>query len=228
MTSLIAATVLFAAIGRLARLLPDRLSPHAVRLAVLACFLAGFGGETLLPWPAFGDTALVGLLVLYAGYRYRTLEARIPVIPAIAVVCAAEVFILRGTVDMTIDTYAGVAVFFAAVGAGIYALLCAASLLERSKVLNYIGRNTLFIAATHFVAFKVVALAHIAVRDLPLQELARFPAIPDGNWWLAYFAAGVIVPLALKASVIDRWLISWRTRQGSGRRTPYPAAPAGP
>lgn len=220
-TSLITATALFGLIGALARRLPERASWVFIRAAVLACFFVGFGESTALRWPAHADTALVGLLVLYAGFRYREYEGRIPIVPLIAVLCAAEVFLLRGQVDMTVDTYAGVAAFFISVGSGIYALLFAASRLQNSRLLSDIGRNTLFIAATHFLAFKLVALAHIAIKHLSITELGQFPTIADGTWWVAYFMAGIAIPLAVKMRLVDPALEAWHSRRAT--RTPRSA-----
>jgi fucose 4-O-acetylase-like acetyltransferase len=69
-TSLITATALFGLIGAIAQRLPERASWVFIRGAVLACFFVGFVEGTTLRWPDHADTALVGLLVLYAGYRY--------------------------------------------------------------------------------------------------------------------------------------------------------------
>ena len=210
--SLITATVLFGLIGYVAYRLPSWATWTFVRLAVLGCFLLGFGPDTFLRWPSHTDTALVGLVVLYAGYRYRNHERWVPLVPVAAALATAEVYLLRGQVDMTIDTYRGLLVFVVAVGSGIYALLYASNRLQRVSLLAYIGQNSLFIAATHILAFKLVTLGRVIVLDLPVQQLVSFPVASGRTWWVAYFLVGIGVPVAVKR-VLDPVLEARKRRR---------------
>lgn len=67
-----------------------------------------------------------------------------------------------------------------------------------SKILTYVGENTLTILTWHFLCFKVVSIVIITIYNLPLEHLSMFPVI-DGyihnGWWIAYSAAGCVVPL---------------------------------
>ncbi len=211
--SLIVAIVLFGLIGAIAHRFFGRGAQMFVFVCVLLLFLVGLGERMVLDWPSHGDTALVGLLVLYAGYLYRQHETRIRLLPVVALPCAALVFLLRGTVDMTIDRYGGPLVFIVAVTAALYALLYLGTRLQHVRFLNFVGRNSLFLAATHFLAFKLVALVQIAVLHLPLQEITRFPIIPAPGWWALYYVGGVGIPMAVKLLIDNRMA----ARRGPGR-----------
>lgn len=211
--SLITAIALFGLIGAVAYRVFGGGAQMFVFVSVLLLFLVGLGERTVLEWPSHGDTALVGLLVLYAGFLYRQHESRIRLLPAVALACAGLVFLLRGTVDMTIDRYGGPLVFIVAVTAALYALLCLGTRLQHVRFLNFVGRNSLFLAATHFLAFKLIALVQIAVLHLPLQEITRFPIIPAPGWWALYYVGGVSIPMAVKLLIDTRSA----ARRGPGR-----------
>ena len=75
-----------------------------------------------------------------------------------------------------------------------------------SKVINYIGNNTLTILTWHFVCFKLVAFVLIRIYHLPEYYLTMFPVISeysDKGWWVAYFLIGVTLPL-LSLLLINR------------------------
>lgn len=69
-----------------------------------------------------------------------------------------------------------------------------------SRVLVYIGNNTLTILTWHFLSFKLVSLVIIQVNQLPIARLAEFPVITDYSakgWFVLYFLIGVALPLML-------------------------------
>ena len=65
--------------------------------------------------------------------------------------------------------------------------------------LVYVGNNTLTVLTWHFLCFKIVSLIIIQYYDLPIEQLAYFPIIPQyaDYWWIAYFIVGAGVPLSL-------------------------------
>lgn len=54
--------------------------------------------------------------------------------------------------------------------------------------------------ALHFVSFKVVTAAIVALYGMPRTQLAVFPALVVGGswWWLAYTVAGVVLPVSAR------------------------------
>ena len=69
-----------------------------------------------------------------------------------------------------------------------------------NRVLTYIGNNTLSILAWHFLSFKLISLLIIYIKNLPIENLAHFPVIPDYSkqgWWIAYTIIGLCIPLAI-------------------------------
>lgn len=66
------------------------------------------------------------------------------------------------------------------------------------NLLVYVGNNTLTVLTWHFLCFKIVSLIIIQCHDLPIEQLACFPIIPEYvSWWMSYFMIGVGVPLIL-------------------------------
>lgn len=69
-----------------------------------------------------------------------------------------------------------------------------------SKILTYVGENTLTILTWHFLCFKVVSIVIITIYNLPLEHLSMFPVI-EGNmynrWWMVYTLTGCVIPLAV-------------------------------
>lgn len=64
--------------------------------------------------------------------------------------------------------------------------------------LAYAGDNTLVILTWHFLCFKLVTLLIVMMNHLPMSQLAHIPIIEEfasQGWWLAYLAAGVLLPL---------------------------------
>lgn len=66
------------------------------------------------------------------------------------------------------------------------------------KALVYVGNNTLTVLTWHFLCFKIVSLIIIQLYNLPIEQLACFPIIPEyASWWLIYFVVGAGVPLSI-------------------------------
>jgi len=197
--SLITVTAIFGGSSWLCRRLTRRYAEWLRFAMVLLLFAAGYLNQPWVTWPAFVNTSLVGVLVFYGGFIFKRIEDRIPVTAVLAGLAFALVVIGRGTVNMGANRYAGPLTFAAVAGAGIYTNLYAATLLQANKLLNYLGRNTIFVVATHFLAFKAVSLVYVAVYGQPAYMLAKFPVISGGSgWWIAYFACGVLLPLGAK------------------------------
>lgn len=68
-----------------------------------------------------------------------------------------------------------------------------------SRVMEYIGTNTLPILYLHFLAFKLVSLLYVTFNSRPLYFVASFPVIFESSllWRVVYIIVGVAVPLLL-------------------------------
>ncbi len=87
---------------------------------------------------------------------------------------------------------------------GTYITLYLSKMISRYKIadfFDYIGRNTITILALHFLSFKLVSFLIVYSENLNLFEIASFPVIPNHDgWFLAYFLAGVLIPLSVKTT----------------------------
>lgn len=74
-----------------------------------------------------------------------------------------------------------------------------------TSILDYIGKNTLYILIFHFLSFKIVSFLILTYCDRPITELSSFPVIPNSSsfYWILYTIVGVAVPLVIKY-VIDK------------------------
>lgn len=86
---------------------------------------------------------------------------------------------------------------------GFYLLYRLSALLSHiggfvGRALRYMGENTLYIFAFHFLAFKLVSAIKVGVYGLPWQAVgshAIVHAYTDDNFWLCYTLVGVALPL---------------------------------
>lgn len=65
-----------------------------------------------------------------------------------------------------------------------------------SKILLFIGDNTLTILTWHFLSFKLISLLIVSIYNIPDQRLAEFPVIVEFSqqgWWVAYFLVSMAV-----------------------------------
>ena len=90
--------------------------------------------------------------------------------------------------------------FFATLG--IVSVFCISFVLMKTKLsrlLLYIGDNTMVILALHFITFKIGNLLKIQMYGLPITQLACFPIIQDDNqlFWILYSILGIFIPLII-------------------------------
>lgn len=66
-------------------------------------------------------------------------------------------------------------------------------------LLLYIGEHTLTILTWHFLIFKLVSLARIAIENKDIKQLAAFPVLPDTYWsFIPYTLVGVFLPITIQ------------------------------
>ena len=126
------------------------------------------------------------------------------------VILAAAAFVLLvvlgqlGSVGLAGNGYSGPIFLLAASLAGwvlVRQLAALAALCPKlSAVLGYLGRATMPIVILHFLSFKLVTWLGLLATGGESYLLAAFPIyFTGGAWWLAYTAAGLVLPLAANA-----------------------------
>lgn len=67
------------------------------------------------------------------------------------------------------------------------------------QAFDYVGCNTMPILALHVLSFKPVSFLAILIYSLPPDSISQFMTISSlgGAWWIAYVAAGIVIPLFL-------------------------------
>lgn len=66
------------------------------------------------------------------------------------------------------------------------------------RFLVFIGDHTFEVMTLHFLSFKLISLAIIAIYSLPIEQLAEFPVIlsyAQQGWWIAYLFIGISIPI---------------------------------
>ena len=204
--SLLTVFVLFGLVNWASRRMSPRYSEHLTAIAALLLFAVGYANQQWLAWPMFLNTSLVAMVVFYAGRMYRRGEARIPITLPLAGIAVAVMYFGRGTVNLGSPSPVGPVGMLLVAFAGIYSCLYVAALLRANRLLGYLGRNSLAVIATHFLAFKLVSLFYVQSHGLPIYMLAKFPVVTGaGNWWAVYFMCGILVPLLVVAGAKGAW-----------------------
>lgn len=175
------------------------------RLFVLIiCLLLGFLGTYIQSWHSM-SAIMAGLLFFCLGCVVnRTGYQNVPCLKLSASMlvffCVLVLICPVNNVDIAMGIYQNR--FFAFSGAiiGINMILLVSSLLSNvrivSKTLSYFGQHTMSVLIGHFLAFKIVIVAQMLLRDLPFNVLMAHPCYDVSNgWWLAYLVAGLLVPI---------------------------------
>jgi len=175
---------------------------------VTALFLAGYlyyPEKNLVLRPV--SIAMVVMSVFYAGHLFRKFGGGLAVKKAYALLCFVLLAVASrfGTIDTGGHQFVSPLFYLGCSLCGVYLHLCIArsvtdgSLVKRFLV--HVGRNTITILALHFLAFRAVNYLLVRIYDLPAYMTGQHPKISTtGLWWLAYFSAGVLLPLAVKAA----------------------------
>lgn len=154
--------------------------------------------------PRSGVTSLVCVLFFYFGFLFHNAN-KIPLniegfICAVTVL-TTSVILYDEHINVASHVYIRFPYFVTNALCGIYAVLCISQLMAsrfNCTFIKYLGTCTLHILALHIISFKVVALIQIYVCKYPIIWLAKYPVIDGGGgWWIAYTAAGVMIPTLL-------------------------------
>lgn len=93
--------------------------------------------------------------------------------------------------------------FFAMAGSclGIVFILALSSLISKarsiSRVLSYVGKNSMSVLIGHFAAFKLVVVVQVMAFGASTIHILSHPCYDvSGLWAIIYLAAGLLIPLA--------------------------------
>lgn len=123
----------------------------------------------------------------------------------IAVVGAAALLLATkyGSISLNVNHYTDPVFLVLCSLAGWFWLQAVAEILlpcrPVSRGVAYLSKSSLFILFLHFLGFKIVTAIQLAVYAEPGYLLASFPILhKEGVWWIAYTAAGILMPVAVK------------------------------
>lgn len=179
----------------------DKLNRRKFILSTTIFILFLIGYFTHLP--RFLSSALVGLLFYYLGYIYKNYQNRIALklVPALFCVCIVFLFSKFTYVNMMPNIYTSPLTMFISSILGVYMTIYFSKAVSSVKVgiaLEYCGRNSLIILATHLIFFKLVNIIEIFTMKKEYYLIASYPVyITDNYWWILYSVVGVCFPLLL-------------------------------
>lgn len=160
-----------------------------------------------IPYFAIGARDTFAALFFLAGYWYKTSQYKIH--DKIIILPVAIVLITLGKelYQATLLNFVWwkVLPYGITAKAGTLAVLYLSKKIvardcRATKVLTYIGNNTLTILTWHMLSFKVVSLIIICIYGLPIERLAEFPVIEEYSkqgWFILYFLMGTLIPLGM-------------------------------
>lgn len=153
------------------------------------------------------NSALLYLPYFYFGYLYNKFEEKIKLktsaiflfIPILFMGSIWTALLASGLLHINNAIFAAFYIFFAIMG--IYVILVIAKILEKkfdTKIIEYIGKNTLTILALHYLSFKLVNLLIIILYSYPPEKLGEIPVITERTDWAPiYFLTGIFIPLLI-------------------------------
>lgn len=119
-------------------------------------------------------------------------------------ICIVVLFISRlyGNISYANNEYHDPVILILSACAGWVLILNIAMIIRKNsfitKVMSYVGRNTLPILCMHFFAFKFVTFFQVWFYKESILELSSFPVFQSGGiWWIVYTAAGIVIPLGI-------------------------------
>ncbi|MBW9154280.1 acyltransferase family protein [Clostridium estertheticum] len=153
------------------------------------------------------NNSLSMVLVYYLGYLFKRHEKDFEMCNIYFVgisLLLLSTSCIYGSVDVGLNSYLSPDFLIINSILGIYLILSLSKYIVKkdvlqSKLLYYIGNNTIVIMALQFLSFKLVILLQIKINSLPIESLAKFPVLNGANgWWILYTIVGVFVPIGIK------------------------------
>lgn len=148
--------------------------------------------------------SMICILIFYLGYWFNRIEkwVKFNIILAIAACVLIRLLANYGGISMASNVYTSPWFFLSAALLGIYVNLYISKLMDISrwnfKLIEYIGKHSLFILALHFLSFKLVNYLQVVYYSYPYEWVAYFPTLPFTNkWWIIYTIVGVFLPIGI-------------------------------
>lgn len=147
--------------------------------------------------------------LFYAGlmlnkYSAKLYAAKVSINIILFVISIGILLVLNrmGSVGLAANNYNNPIFLLLASIAGWFMLYQLAALLKKNecitKMISYIGKNTLPIVILHFLAFKVVSFIGVMIQGEELYKVAAFPVLYLGlGWRILYTLTGIIIPLGV-------------------------------
>lgn len=181
--------------------------------AVVFCLMLIFKSFSFsLPFLHLGDKELQATFFMFIGYMFKCnqmangilssfITKRIVVLILVALVIVGSVYFPSQMIKLDIKTIVPYTLFAIP---GILMVMSLASFILKNnmatKVLMYIGDNTLPILVWHFSLFKVVSAFLIIAYGLDFKNLSDFPTIQNlsmAGWNIVYTLVAVVLSLVL-------------------------------
>lgn len=154
--------------------------------------------------PGNMDSACSLLPFMYLGYKLKKcdLSKRWLVVPSFAILLTVLIFSGGKTLRMSRNLLVDPLFYIIVSILGICFTLQLAEWLKQckpvTKMMSYIGRNTIPILCLHLLAFRVVSLVWIKCNELSITMLSKHPIIDSSYFWgFFYTLIGLFLPLAL-------------------------------
>ena len=147
------------------------------------------------------------LPIFYFGYLFKQYENKINMKLVYAFISAVVLYFLsrKGSIDMANEIFVNPIFYILSSILGIYLSVYVSKLINKNKVLEYIGKNTTIILALHFICFKIVDYLYIKYAGISMKNLSAFPVLKR-ELWLFYSIAGIFIPIILKL-IYDKYAI---------------------
>lgn len=143
------------------------------------------------------------LLIFHLGYLYNKYENKVNMDKYLVITFSLILLYNAykvGSIDIALNKYTNPIYFIINALLGIYIniYLAKINILSNSRILQYIGKNSLIVMIFHLLAFKLVNSVQIFIYNQPYEKLASFPFFINKNgWWFVYTLVGIFVPLMI-------------------------------
>lgn len=183
-----------------------RVQKHrTIYIVTLSCLLLAIG--LCLQLPRHIGSAMVGMSFMLLGYYAKKIciDIKASIRTSILAVLALVILLILAPyndVQMVHNMYSNILFFYIGALCGIYLVVFVAKLsvgLSKSKILNYIGQNTLYILCLHFCFYLAVNYLQMIVRGLDFVHVSDFPTITNGSilWAVVYIVTAAVGSISI-------------------------------
>ncbi|HII4514740.1 acyltransferase family protein [Clostridium perfringens] len=142
------------------------------------------------------------LAIYYLGHLYRKNEEKVSINIYIAILFSFMLYIFSkyGSIDVSTYRFEGPFYFIGCAILGIYVNIYLAKKIAKLdwSLINYIGKNSLYIMLLHFLSFKLVDALIVFLYNLPINNISAYPVSTYGGyWWILYTIVGVGIPVII-------------------------------